>query len=174
MMLPGLNLNWRLIKSWCLLIVLWCCNAMQCNLDLFLFQVIIWILFVAVVSYMKLAISKLMMERGHSALFWAGASTQIGSCFGAIITFICVTVLKLLQSAPSCWHLKCIVYLLFQINPTFQILIFLNHTVPKINMIDRFREFHGNTEQDHPMYFLSQWNYPFFFIQFFSPKIALP
>jgi len=37
----------------------------------------VWIIFVGVVSYLKLIISKLMMAEGHTALFWFGVATQV-------------------------------------------------------------------------------------------------
>ncbi|KAF6024224.1 hypothetical protein EB796_017476 [Bugula neritina] len=64
------------------------------------FMVLVWIIFTAVVSYLKVYISSILLKKGHSALFWAGVVTQVGSCVGAIVAFICTTVAQLFTPAP--------------------------------------------------------------------------
>ena len=58
----------------------------------FVFQVLSWIIYGGLFSYVKISIAGICRQRSNSALFWCGAVTQIGSAFGALLMFILVNV----------------------------------------------------------------------------------
>ena len=56
------------------------------------FQVLSWIIYGGLFSYVKISIAGICRQTSNSALFWCGAVTQIGSAFGALLMFILVNV----------------------------------------------------------------------------------
>jgi len=54
---------------------------------------------VAVVTYVKVAIGGIMREKGRKHLLWYGATTQVGSCIGALSIFAPVNVYHLFKQA---------------------------------------------------------------------------
>ncbi len=68
-----------------------------------LFQVVTQILVVGLLSYEKIAAAVILNDHGgHTSLLWVGGVTQIGSCVGAIVTFIVINVYELLESEFPC------------------------------------------------------------------------
>ncbi|XP_060069408.1 solute carrier family 52, riboflavin transporter, member 3-B-like [Ylistrum balloti] len=61
-----------------------------------------WILLVLSMTYSKVSIATLFRSEGRKALFWCGVVTQIGSTFGAVVTYILVNETDIFQSAPDC------------------------------------------------------------------------
>ena len=59
---------------------------------LFFLQVLSWIIYGGLFSYVKISIAGICRQTSNSALFWCGAVTQIGSAFGALLMFILVNV----------------------------------------------------------------------------------
>ncbi|KAK2162207.1 hypothetical protein LSH36_102g09094 [Paralvinella palmiformis] len=58
---------------------------------------------VACIIYVNVSNAAILSEHGgHYSLLWFGGATQIGSCVGAIASFIFVNVLKVFQSEPPC------------------------------------------------------------------------
>ena len=54
-------------------------------------------------SYVKVAVATVCRDHGgRMLLLWCGGVTQIGSFVGAVISFVCVNVLELLEAAPTC------------------------------------------------------------------------
>ena len=66
-------------------------NLKVCNFC-FIFQVLSWIIYGGLFSYVKISIAGICRQTSNSALFWCGAVTQIGSAFGALLMFILVNV----------------------------------------------------------------------------------
>ncbi|XP_028836765.1 solute carrier family 52, riboflavin transporter, member 3-B [Denticeps clupeoides] len=69
--------------------------------------VIAWVLFVLVLSYVKVIIGVILRDEGHSALVWCGAVVQLGSMIGAMAMFPLVSVYGLFTSGDPC-NTKCI------------------------------------------------------------------
>ncbi|XP_068205739.1 solute carrier family 52, riboflavin transporter, member 3-B isoform X2 [Palaemon carinicauda] len=61
-----------------------------------------WVLFTALMTYVRVEIANLMREEGAHALFWCGAVTQIGSAGGAVIGFLLVNVFHLFAYYDPC------------------------------------------------------------------------
>lgn len=53
-------------------------------------------------SYLKVVISSLLHEAGHSALVWCGAIIQVGSLVGALVMFPLTSVYHLFRSGTDC------------------------------------------------------------------------
>ncbi|XP_069771185.1 solute carrier family 52, riboflavin transporter, member 2 isoform X2 [Narcine bancroftii] len=64
--------------------------------------VIAWMLFTGMFSYVKVSISSILHEGGHSALLWCGAAIQVGSLLGALLMFPLVSVYHLFTSGQPC------------------------------------------------------------------------
>uniref|UniRef100_A0A8D0HEA6 Riboflavin transporter n=1 Tax=Sphenodon punctatus TaxID=8508 RepID=A0A8D0HEA6_SPHPU len=64
--------------------------------------VLCWVLFVGILSYVKLMIGLVLRDEGHSALVWCGAVVQLGSMVGALVMFPLVNVYGLFHSGDSC------------------------------------------------------------------------
>lgn len=65
-------------------------------------QVLCWVLFTGVLSYVKLMIGVILRDEGHSALVWCGAVVQLGSMVGALTMFPLVSVYGLFRSGDPC------------------------------------------------------------------------
>lgn len=65
-------------------------------------QVASWVLFVGILSYVKVVIGMILRDEGHSALVWCGAVVQLGSMVGALTMFPVVNVYSFFQSGDSC------------------------------------------------------------------------
>lgn len=61
-----------------------------------------WVLFVGILSYVKVVIGMILRDEGHSALVWCGAVVQLGSMVGALTMFPVVNVYSFFQSGDSC------------------------------------------------------------------------
>lgn len=61
-----------------------------------------WILFSGLFAYVKVAISSLLHEAGHTALLWCGAVIQAGSLLGALVMFPPTSVYLLFKSGQDC------------------------------------------------------------------------
>lgn len=68
--------------------------------------VLAWILFVLLLSYVKVIIGVILRDEGHSALVWCGAVVQLGSMVGAISMFPVVSLYGLFKSGDAC-NTKC-------------------------------------------------------------------
>lgn len=55
-------------------------------------QVVSWIVYGGLFSYVKVSIAGLCRQKSERALFWCGAFTQVGSAFGALLMFLLVNV----------------------------------------------------------------------------------
>ncbi|XP_044151096.1 solute carrier family 52, riboflavin transporter, member 3-B-like [Bufo gargarizans] len=64
--------------------------------------VVAWILFVGVLSYVKVILGVILRSEGHSALVWCGAMVQLGSMLGALTMFPLVNVYTMFQSGDPC------------------------------------------------------------------------
>lgn len=65
-------------------------------------QVISWIIFTGLFSYVKVVVSTLLHEAGHTALLWCGVFIQAGSLIGALSIFPLVSVYQVFQRAQDC------------------------------------------------------------------------
>lgn len=61
-----------------------------------------WVLFIGVMTYVRVEIANQMREEGQRALFWCGAITQVGSAVGAVTMFILVNVYNLFTGYYPC------------------------------------------------------------------------
>ncbi|KAM4687939.1 solute carrier family 52, riboflavin transporter, member 3-B-like [Discoglossus pictus] len=61
-----------------------------------------WVLFVGVLSYVKVIIGVILRDEGHSALVWCGAVVQLGSMLGAFTMFPLINVFTVFQSGDPC------------------------------------------------------------------------
>ncbi|XP_040207990.1 solute carrier family 52, riboflavin transporter, member 3-B-like [Rana temporaria] len=61
-----------------------------------------WVLFVGILSYVKVVIGMILRDEGHSALVWCGAVVQLGSMVGALTMFPVVNVYSFFQSGDPC------------------------------------------------------------------------
>ncbi|XP_028591782.2 riboflavin transporter 2-like [Podarcis muralis] len=64
--------------------------------------ILCWVLFVGLLSYVKLMIGVVLRDEGHSALVWCGAMVQLGSMVGALLMFPLVNVYNLFHSGDPC------------------------------------------------------------------------
>ncbi|XP_072304247.1 solute carrier family 52, riboflavin transporter, member 2 isoform X2 [Eucyclogobius newberryi] len=64
--------------------------------------VLSWIMFTAVLSYLKVVIGTLLHEVGHSALLWCGIFIQAGSLIGALVMFPLINVYHVFSRAHEC------------------------------------------------------------------------
>ncbi|XP_077127695.1 solute carrier family 52, riboflavin transporter, member 3-B-like [Ranitomeya variabilis] len=64
--------------------------------------VVAWVLFVGVLSYVKVMIGVILRGEGHSALVWCGAVVQLGSMVGALTMFPMVNVYVMFQTGDPC------------------------------------------------------------------------
>lgn len=64
--------------------------------------VVAWVLFVGVLSYVKVIIGVILRDEGHSALVWCGAVVQLGSMLGALTMFPLVNVYSVFQPGDPC------------------------------------------------------------------------
>ena len=68
-----------------------------------LLQVFSYVLLIALFSYVKVVVATICRDDGgRMALLWCGGVTQIGSCVGAVLIFVCINTLELFTSAPAC------------------------------------------------------------------------
>ncbi|XP_018431287.1 PREDICTED: solute carrier family 52, riboflavin transporter, member 3-B-like [Nanorana parkeri] len=65
-------------------------------------QVGFWVLFVGILSYVKVVIGMILRDEGHSALVWCGAVVQLGSMVGALTMFPVVNVYSFFRSGDPC------------------------------------------------------------------------
>ncbi|KAG9342783.1 hypothetical protein JZ751_015649 [Albula glossodonta] len=65
-----------------------------------------WVLFVLMLSYVKVIIGVILRDEGHSALVWCGAVVQLGSMIGALSMFPLVSVYNFFTSGDPC-NTKC-------------------------------------------------------------------
>lgn len=65
-------------------------------------QVISWIIFTGLFSYLKVVIGTLLHEAGHAALLWCGISIQAGSLIGALTMFPLVNIYHVFARAQEC------------------------------------------------------------------------
>ena len=79
-----------------------------------LLQIGTQVLLTGIFSYIKLAIALLLRHEGRKALLWCGAVTQVGSFFGAVITFILINIVKVFTARlkPCTW---CCCYFLWML-----------------------------------------------------------
>ncbi|XP_007444697.1 solute carrier family 52, riboflavin transporter, member 2-like isoform X1 [Python bivittatus] len=61
-----------------------------------------WIFFAGLFSYLKVVISSLLHEAGHTALLWCGGVIQAGSLLGALVMFPLTSLYHLFQSGLDC------------------------------------------------------------------------
>ncbi|KAG3263010.1 solute carrier family 52 member 3 [Ictidomys tridecemlineatus] len=64
--------------------------------------VLSWVLYTALLSYVKVMLGVILRDRSRSALLWCGAAVQLGSLLGALLMFPLVNVLRLFSSADFC------------------------------------------------------------------------
>ncbi|KAF4073774.1 hypothetical protein AMELA_G00247150 [Ameiurus melas] len=64
--------------------------------------VISWIIFTGLFSYVKVVVSTLLHEAGHTALLWCGVFIQAGSLIGALSIFPLVSVYQVFERAQDC------------------------------------------------------------------------
>ncbi|KAF7482694.1 solute carrier family 52 riboflavin transporter member 3 [Marmota monax] len=64
--------------------------------------VLSWVLYTAILSYVKVMLGVILRDRSRSALLWCGAAVQLGSLLGALLMFPLVNVLRLFSSADFC------------------------------------------------------------------------
>ncbi|OCT62563.1 riboflavin transporter 2 [Xenopus laevis] len=64
--------------------------------------VISWVLFIGMLSYVKVMIGIILRSQSHSALLWCGAVVQLGSMIGALVMFPLVNIYGFFQSADLC------------------------------------------------------------------------
>ncbi|KAM4705505.1 solute carrier family 52, riboflavin transporter, member 3-B-like [Rhinophrynus dorsalis] len=64
--------------------------------------VLSWVLFVGILSYVKVIIGIILRDEGHSALVWCGAVVQLGSMLGALTMFPLVNVYMFFHSGDPC------------------------------------------------------------------------
>uniref|UniRef100_A0A6J0ULN5 Riboflavin transporter n=1 Tax=Pogona vitticeps TaxID=103695 RepID=A0A6J0ULN5_9SAUR len=64
--------------------------------------VVCWVLFIGILSYVKLMIGIILRDEGHSALVWCGAVVQLGSMVGALAMFPLVSIYNLFRSGDPC------------------------------------------------------------------------
>ncbi|XP_053348199.1 solute carrier family 52, riboflavin transporter, member 2 isoform X2 [Clarias gariepinus] len=64
--------------------------------------VISWIIFTFLFSYVKVVVSTLLHEQGHTALLWCGVFIQVGSLIGALTMFPLVSVYQVFRRAQDC------------------------------------------------------------------------
>uniref|UniRef100_A0A670ZCI5 Riboflavin transporter n=1 Tax=Pseudonaja textilis TaxID=8673 RepID=A0A670ZCI5_PSETE len=64
--------------------------------------VLAWTCFSGLFAYLKVAISSLLHEAGHAALFWCGAVIQAGSLLGALVMFPPTSIYHLFQRGQDC------------------------------------------------------------------------
>ncbi|XP_068093969.1 riboflavin transporter 2-like [Hyperolius riggenbachi] len=67
-------------------------------------MVVSWVLFVGILSYVKVIIGVILRDEGHSALVWCGAVVQLGSMLGALTMFPLVNIYSVFQSGDPCGH----------------------------------------------------------------------
>lgn len=65
-------------------------------------QVVAWMVFTGLFSYVKVVISSILHEAGHLALVWCGVAIQVGSLLGALVMFPLVSVYHLFISSQPC------------------------------------------------------------------------
>ncbi|XP_029448167.1 riboflavin transporter 2-like [Rhinatrema bivittatum] len=61
-----------------------------------------WVLFVGLLSYVKVMIGLILRDEGHSALVWCGATVQLGSMLGALTMFPLVSIYNFFQAGDPC------------------------------------------------------------------------
>ncbi|KAM5135866.1 solute carrier family 52, riboflavin transporter, member 3 [Mantella aurantiaca] len=64
--------------------------------------VISWVLFIGMLSYVKVMIGVILRSQSHSALVWCGAVVQLGSMIGALVMFPMINVYGFFKSADLC------------------------------------------------------------------------
>nr|XP_020473394.1 solute carrier family 52, riboflavin transporter, member 3 [Monopterus albus] len=64
--------------------------------------VLSWLLFIGMLSYVKVMVGVILRDQGYSALVWFGAATQIGSLVGSFTMFPLVNVYRLFKSGDFC------------------------------------------------------------------------
>ncbi|XP_053548944.1 solute carrier family 52, riboflavin transporter, member 3 [Bombina bombina] len=64
--------------------------------------VISWVLFIGLLSYVKVMIGVILRSQSHSALVYCGAVVQLGSMIGALVMFPLVSVYGFFKSSDFC------------------------------------------------------------------------
>ncbi|XP_005096658.1 solute carrier family 52, riboflavin transporter, member 3 [Aplysia californica] len=64
--------------------------------------ILAWVLVVFLLTFTKVSIATVFRGEGRKALLWIGASTQVGSLCGALITFFLVNFYKLFEVGNPC------------------------------------------------------------------------
>merc|ERR1719239_639235 len=64
--------------------------------------ILAWVLVVFAITFSKVSMATLFREEGKKALLWVGASTQLGSLCGSLITFFLINHVKLFKVANPC------------------------------------------------------------------------
>ncbi|KAL4238725.1 hypothetical protein ACF0H5_003432 [Mactra antiquata] len=64
--------------------------------------VIASVLVTVLVTFCKVSIATVLRLHGRTALLWCGIVTQIGSCIGAIVSFIAVNILHVFHERQAC------------------------------------------------------------------------
>ncbi|XP_055325459.1 riboflavin transporter 2-like [Sitodiplosis mosellana] len=64
--------------------------------------IIVWTMFTALTSLIKLEVLQLFRRNGHNALKWAGAFIQFGSCIGAVFAFALVNKTNIFTAVKPC------------------------------------------------------------------------
>ena len=65
-------------------------------------QVLSWLVFTGLFSYLKVVIGTLLHEAGHAALLWCGVFIQAGSLVGALSMFPLVSVYHVFARSQDC------------------------------------------------------------------------
>lgn len=69
-------------------------------------QIISWIIFTGLFSYLKVVVGSMLHEAGHAALLWCGVFIQAGSLIGALTMFPLVSIYQVFKQAQDCTN-KC-------------------------------------------------------------------
>lgn len=60
------------------------------------------VLFILVISYVKVMVALILRDEGHSALVWCGAVVQLGSMLGAFVMFPLVNIYDFFKEGDPC------------------------------------------------------------------------
>ncbi len=66
------------------------------------FQVLSWVFFTGLLSYVKVMVGVILRDWSHSALVWCGVAVQAGSLLGSVTMFPLVNTYHLFQSGDVC------------------------------------------------------------------------
>lgn len=65
-------------------------------------QVVAWIAFSGIITYVRVEIANIMRKDGATPLFWSGVVTQAGSAVGSAVAFVLVNVTDSFVSYEPC------------------------------------------------------------------------